>query len=109
MLQVQGVYDGFEDQFHCGAVYLVVPSFGPIPMISNVVFDLKNSKSVPVDLKDAAKGKFKIEYGSNNDHVIFKYNLRISFVGKGRHDIPIFPVFGNPSSHFKVYVAHQSR
>jgi hypothetical protein len=110
MLQVHGFYDGFNDTFDCVAANLVVPRFGPIRMVSNVVFNLKKSAAVRVDAGDAVKGKIKIEYGANNTQVVIDYDLKIAFVGGILQDIiPLFPTFGKFSSHLELYVAHLSR
>ena len=110
MLQVQGHYDKSLHTFDTVAANLVVPSFGTIRLIPHVVFDLKKSKYVRVDLGEAVQGKLKIVYGANNSQVIFDYDLAISFVGGRSQDtIPLFPTFGNFSSHLKLYVAYLSR
>ncbi len=110
MLQVQGHYDKSKHTFDCVVANLVVPSFGPIPLIPHVVFDLKKSSYVPVDLGDAAKGNIKIEYGANNSQVVINYDLAVSFIGGRLQDtLPLFPTFVNFSSQLKLYVAHLSR
>ena len=99
MLQVQGHFDKSRDTFDCLAVSLVVPSFGPIRLIPDVVFDLKHSAYVPVDLGDAANGKLRIRYSADGSQVVIDYNLTVSFIGGTLEDeIPLFPVFGNFSS-----------
>ena len=107
MSQFHGFYDKSTHRFDCKSANLIVPVFGPISLASNVVFDLKNSAYVLVDLGKAAKGKFKIEYGVNDSQVVVNYDLKLAFVSSKLKDIiPLFPTFGIFSSYLKLYVAH---
>ena len=110
MLQVKGYYDKSKHAFDCESASLVVPWFGPIPMVSNVVFDLKKSAYVRVNVGRAVKGKIKIEYGADDTQVAISYDLSVAFIGGRLQDtIPLFPTFGIFSSHLKLYVTNLSR
>ena len=101
MLQVVGFYDSSKDTFQCKRVYLIVPKFGEVAMISDVLFNLKDSNSVKVDLGKAAKGSIQIEYYGANELVAFKYKLNVDFAGNLEDTIGLFPVFVNSSSQLK--------